>query len=192
MSRADARTSSLRRRPSRTVPAVIVAVLLTAAGVALVWATVIRLTNGRWPGWVGATHEWVAAQTWGSATVITISIAVAVLGLMLLVTALTPGHANAYLLAPADTSDDRATGSRELVMTRRAVAKLATAHAQLVDGVDAVSADVGARTVNLAVRTPSAHRSDIEQAVTDTVTSTLTGAGLSPMPTVNVSARTRR
>ena len=49
MSRTDARSTSLRRRPARTVPATIAAVVLLALGVGLVWAAVQRLAQGSWP-----------------------------------------------------------------------------------------------------------------------------------------------
>jgi len=189
MSRDDARSSALRRHPSRTIPAVIVAVLLTAAGVALVWASVVRLSSDRWPSWVGATHAWVAGQTWGSVTVLAISILVALVGVVLLVAALSPGQPNAYSIDPPEPDQAR-TQSREFVMTRRSVAKLATAQAHLVDGVDSVSATVSGRAVNLHVKTPSAHRNTIEQAVTAAVTQAITAAGLTPMPKISTTART--
>ncbi len=192
MSRSDAQSSSLRRRPSRTVPAVIVAVLLLAAGVTMVWATVDRLSNGRWPAWVGASHQWAAAQTWGSTSMITVSVVAALLGLLLLIVALTPGQLTGYRIEPAETADRTSPGSTEVVMSRRAVAKLATAQANLVDGVDAVSAVATGRAVKLRVRTPSAHRADVEHAVTDRVRSVLSTAGLSPMPTVTASVQSQR
>ncbi len=192
MSRTDAQSSSLRRRPSRTVPAVTVAVLLLAAGVTLVWATVDRLANGRWPAWVGGSHQWAAAQTWGSTSMITISVLVALLGLLLLIVALTPGQLTGYRIEPAETADRTSPSNIEVVMSRRAVAKLASAQANLVDGVDAASAVATERAVKLRVNTPSAHRSDVEHAAADRVRSVLSTAGLSPMPTVTASVRTRR
>jgi hypothetical protein len=49
VSRTDARSNKLRRRPARTTPASIVSVVALAVGVGLVWITVLRLLNGRWP-----------------------------------------------------------------------------------------------------------------------------------------------
>ena len=56
----DARSKSLRRRPARTTPASIVSVVVLAVGVGLVWITVLRLLNGRWPRFLGAVNEWLA------------------------------------------------------------------------------------------------------------------------------------
>lgn len=189
MARTDAKSSSLRRRPSRSVPAAIVAILIAAAGAAGVWASTQRLANGAWPVWVGNTHRWLATHTWGSVMIIAISLAVAVIGLGLLLTALRPGMPNAYRI---DTDDDgsAAIASTEFVMTRRSVAKLATAHAALVEGVDSVSASVTARRVVLNVKSASAQSEDIKALVTTAVSEALAAAGLSPQPAVSATVAT--
>jgi hypothetical protein len=194
MARDDARSSSLRRRPSRTAPAVVVATLLTVGGAAGVWATAERLATGSWPTWVGGLHRWGGTQAFGSVAVIAVSTAVALLGLLLVVTALRPGMPNAYdidLGAPAGPAESGTPSpSTEFVMTRRAVATLATAHADLVDGVDSVSATVSSRRVALWVSTSSAQTDDIERLVTSRVAEALVAVGLSPTPTVTTTIRT--
>jgi uncharacterized protein DUF6286 len=187
VSRTDARSTSLRRRPARTVPATITAVVLLALGVGLVWAAVQRLARGSWPGFADQTATWLAALTWGNVWVLILSIGVAVLGLVLLVAAIKPGPPTA-MAVDSGSSDDAST---EVVMTRRSVAKLATARAGQVDGVDSVSSVVGARKVTVTVKTPSQQRSEIEQQVRDRVTGALLSAGLAPMPAVVVRARTQ-
>ena len=193
MARDDAKSSSLRRRPSRSIPAGIVAALLAVAGVAVLWATVERLATGSWPGWVVGVHRWGATQTFGSVVVIVVSSAVALLGVLLLITALRPGMPNAYNVDPgAGVSGGRpdSAQSTEFVMTRRAVARLATAHADLVDGVNSVSATVTSRRVTLSVNTSSAQTEDIDRLVTSRVTDALAAVGLSPPPTVTTTVRT--
>ncbi|MEO7060896.1 MAG: DUF6286 domain-containing protein [Lapillicoccus sp.] len=191
MARDDASSSSLRRRPSRTGTAAGVAVLVTAVGVAGVWATVQKLSTGAWPGWVGATHLWGSTQTWGSAVVIAISIGISLLGLLLLLlTAVRPGMPNAYDIELGGPPEGGSATDREFVMTRRAVARLATAHAHLVDGVDSVSATVTASRVSMTVTTPSAQTDEIEALVTDGVSDALTAASLSPHPRVSTTVRT--
>lgn len=189
MARDDAKSSALRRRPSRTVPAVVAAVLVTAVGVAVVWAAVDKLASGRWPSWVGDTHRWGTTQTWGSAAVIAVSIVVALVGLLLLLTALRPGMPNAYEIN-VGASGETPADSTEFVMTRRAVAKLATAHAHLVDGVDSVSAAVTSRRVKLAVKTSSTQTDDLDKLVTSRVSDALVAVGLSPAPTVITTVQT--
>lgn len=192
MVRDDAKSSALRRRPSRTVPATIAATLLTAAGVAGVWAAGQRLGTGAWPSWVGQTHTWAATHNWGSWIVVAISIAVALLGLLLLLTALRPGMPNAYQITPPPGTGDVQGRSTDFVMTRRSVAKLANAHAALVEGVESVSASVTSRKVTMTVQTASAQTAQIEQRVTHEVNQALAAVGLSPQPTVRASARTTK
>ena len=193
MSRSDAKSSSLRRRPSRTVPATIAAVVVTGLGVAGVWASIERLSSGRWPIWVGSTHKWLGSQTWGTAVVIVLAAVVAIIGLLLLLSAIKPGMPNAYEIEGADVSgdpDSTTTGDTEFVMTRKSVAKLARAHAATVPGVDSVSALVTSRRVTLSVKTLSEQGQAIEERVTSQVTGALVAAGLSPQPTVSTKART--
>jgi len=190
VSRTDARTTALRRRPARTVPATLTAVVLLALGVGLSWAAVQRLVEGSWPAFADQTGAWVAALVWGTVWVLVLAIAVAVLGLILLVAAIKPGPPTA-MSVDSGSSADAAGTSTEVVMTRRSVAKLATARAGHVDGVDSVSSVVGARKITIAVKTPSQQLAEIEQQVRDRVTDALQSAGLAPMPTVVVRARTQ-
>ena len=190
MSRTDARTTALRRRPARTIPATLTAVVLLALGVGLVWAAVQRLVQGSWPAFADQTGAWVAALAWGTVWVLVLAIAVAVLGLILLVAAIEPGPPTA-MSVDSGSSADAAGASTEVVMTRRSVAKLATARAGQVDGVDSVSSVVGARKITVSVKTPSQQLAEIEQQVRDRVTDALQSAGLAPMPAVVVRARTQ-
>ncbi|MCU1536659.1 MAG: hypothetical protein JWP82_1010 [Humibacillus sp.] len=189
MSRSDATSSSLRRRPSRTVPATLAAIVITGLGVAGVWASVEKLSSGRWPTWVGSTHKWFGSQTWSDPTVITVAAVVALVGLLLLLSAIKPGMPNAYEIEGADVGDTN-RGDTDFVMTRRSVAKLARAHAATVPGVDSVSASATSRRVTLEVKTLSEQGQALEERVTAQVTDALTAAGLSPQPTVRTTART--
>lgn len=196
MSRTDARSTSLRHRPVRTVPAMIVAVILLLLGIGLVWIAVLKLTNGTWPTFLGSVSSWLSNLTWGATLALTIAIAVLLVGLVLLIAALTPGKPNAMLIthnSAAGTQNSGAqnsTAKTEYVMTRRSVAKLASAHADLVDGVDQVAVTTNARQVKLRVKTASEQTGDIEQRVTDRVCNALTATGLNPMPRVSTTART--
>ena len=192
MSREGPPTSSpvsLRRRPSRTVPATLVAVCVTAVGVLLAWAGTARLVDGQWPAFVGWTHRHVGDLTWGSVAAITLAIVLTLVGLVLLVSALTPGKPNAYVIDDTDLGSDQ-VGSTEFVMTRRAVAKLATAHAHQVSGIDSVSATVTGRSVRLTVSSPSAQRDELSQSVTTAVREALDAVRLQPAPTVTTTVRT--
>lgn len=189
MSRHDAHSRSLRRRPSRTVPAVVVAVVLLALGVGLAWGAVLRLSSGSWPEPVVQAAAWAGELTWAETLVAVIAGAMALLGLIMVFFALSPGRPSAMWLDTEAVEADR--GRTEVVMTRRSVARLARARADEIDGVDSVSSTVGHRTVSLSVTTASAQRSEIRQVVTATVDESLRTAGLNPMPRVAVKVRTR-
>ena len=103
---------------------------------------------------LGAVNEWLATLRWGSTITVAISLAAVAVGLILLFCAWKPGQPNAIVLH-VDGSGDVA-GSTEFVMTRRSVARLAAGHAELVDGVDSVSATVRSRRITLSVKSQSA------------------------------------
>ena len=189
MSRSDARSNKLRRRPARTTPASIVSVVVLAVGVGLVWITVLRLLNGRWPTFLGAVNEWLATLRWGSTITIAISLAAVAVGLILLFCAWKPGQPGALVL---HVDGSGGAGSTEFVMTRRSVARLAAGHADLVDGVDSVSATVTSRRITLSVKSQSAQRSQLADMVTDRVREALKGVGLQPMPKITTTVHTQR
>lgn len=197
MSRTDARSHRLRRRPSRIVPATIVSLVVLALGVGLVWITVLHLLNGSWPSFLSSFNSWATTLTWGSPTAIAISLATIGVGLILLVAAWTPGRPKSMTLhvdpSASDSSDPSGQiGSTEFVMSRHAVAKLAAAQADQVDGVDSVSAVVTGRRVDLSVRSASEQRGELQDVITDRVRTALQGAGLQPMPTVTTTVNTRQ
>lgn len=178
----------LRRRPSRTVPASIVSVLLLAIGVLAVIAAVARLTNGSWPSQVTGPASAAAGLTWGSTAVIVAAAVLVVLGLVLVVAALKPGARKAAALQAGGANSP---AEHEYVISTRSIAKLAVARADGVDGVDKVSASASERRVHLAVTTTSQQRDAVRTQVAQAVSETLAGAGLSPQPRVSVSVRTK-
>lgn len=189
MSRTDARSDSLRHRPSRVVPATILGLIVLVLGVGLVWVAVLALINGSWPAFPGGFHRWLTGLSWGSAIVIAIAVAVAVIGLILLIAALIPGQPNAVRLnRPESTSEVEDT---EFVMTRRSVARLAAARAKTLDGVDSVSATASANKVTMSVRTASAESGEVAAQVDGRVREALQAAGLANVPTVSSNVRTQ-
>ena len=184
MSRTDARSRRLRRRPSRTVPATIVAVLLLALGLLTVVAAVRRLVLGTWDSVVTRPAGSVAAQTWASSTVLAVAIAALVVGIVLVVAGLKPGsYRSARLRGPAGEGVDQT----DYVITNGAIARLAAGRADLVDGVDKVSASADGRRVRLRLTTSSEQTAQIRDRVVQGVTETLTTAGVEPAPRVTAT-----
>ncbi|GAB2576239.1 DUF6286 domain-containing protein [Microlunatus antarcticus] len=184
MSRADGRSRRLRRRPSRTVPATIVAVVLLALGVLTAIAAVSRLVNGSWDTLVTGPASSVAGQTLGSAAVLVAAIVALVLGLVLLVAGLKPGSfRSAQLRGPSGQGIEQT----DYVITNGAIARLAAGRADLVDGVDKVSASADGRRVVLRVTTSSEQTAQIRDRVVQGVTESLTATGLDPAPRVSAT-----
>ena len=194
MSRHGQRSSRLRHRPSRAVPSLIAGILLLAAGVALVWLAITRLVNGTWPTLLQGPRDWLAVLAWNDPAVRQIGIAAIVAGVILLLCAIIPGGFNAL------TIDDSRSGAgaeappvqeRETVMTRRAVARLAKARCLQIDGVGSAAATATTRRVHLSVKTSLHEPGDLRTRITDAVRARLEETGLSPVPQVTATVRSR-
>lgn len=189
MSRTDSRPGRLRRRPSRTVPASVVAVLLLALGALTAVAAISRLATGRWATQVTGPASAVGGLTWGSAAMLAAAGVAVLLGLVLVVAGLKPGS---YTSSRLDTT--RGAGvvaERDFVISHRSLARLAASRADLVDGVDKVSASASGRRVHLDVTTGSEQRDQVRSRVVALVTEALASAGVAPQPRVTATVRTK-
>lgn len=194
MSRSDARSTPLRRRPSRTVPATVVAVLMLAVGALTAVAAIAQLVNGSWPSQVTGVASTAAKVTWGSTTAITAGAGILVVGLILLIAGLKRGAFSIARLdtsVPSNTQTGGAVAERDYVISNRAMARIATAHADTVDGVDKVSASASGRRVHLSVNTTSEQTAEISQRVVAAVTNALVASSIQPQPRVTASVRTK-
>ncbi len=189
MSRHDGRSTSLRRRPSRTVPALIVGILLLATGVVLVWLTIARLMDGRWSTVLQGPRDWLTGLTWNSPGVWGIGVGAVVVGLILLLCAIVPGGFSALPVRSSDGSDHAPVQEQETVMTRRAVAHLARARCGGIDGVSSATATATGKRVHLNIRTSLRDTGDLRTRVTDAVRERLETAGLDPVPRVSATVQ---
>ncbi|MET3810415.1 DUF6286 domain-containing protein [Arthrobacter sp. UYEF3] len=195
MSRNNGRSTPLRRRPSRTVPALIVGILLLAAGVALVWLTIARLIDGTWPALLQGPREWLTALTWNSPAAWEVGVAATVIGLVLLLCALIPGEFTALTIRN-DAERDAAHGpadveEQETVMTRRGVAHLAKACCDQIDGVSTATATATSKRVHLKVKTTLRDTGDLRTRVTDGVLDRLNEIGLDPLPRITANVESK-
>lgn len=188
MSRHDQRSKRLRNRPSRVVPAVIVAAVITAIGVLAVISVILRLVNGSWPSPVTKSATALAGLTWSSAVMITATIVLAVLGLIMLIAGLKPGHATSARLNGPDRTGIADT---DYVISRRAIARLSAAEADSVGGVERVSTSATGKKVHLSIVSPSEQTDQIRSQVVEQVTRTLQATGLNPLPRITASVRTK-
>ena len=186
---------ALRQRPSRSVLATICAAVLLALGIVLVWSALLRLTSGSWPEAFTAPFTWLAGVSWNDPAVWAIGTATAVVGLILLLAGVIPGrfHDLGVRMPAADVSDSDQTvaGEAGAVMSRRAVAQLAAATCEHIDGVSSASASATDREVRVVVETALHDTKDLRHWVGDGVRSRLVASGLDPAPRVKVSIRSR-
>jgi hypothetical protein len=189
MSRTNARSRRLRHRPSRVIPATLTSVVLLAVGALAALLAITRLVDGSWPTQATGPAATLTALTWGSAATLTTGAVVALLGLILLVAGLKRGAFSSTALQ--SSSSNPAVHDTDFVISTRAVARLAAARADQVDGVDGVTASASGRHVHLKVTTTSEQVQQIRDQVNQGVSATLTGAGLHPTPRVSTTVRTK-
>lgn len=185
---SSTRPRRLRRRPSRTVPATIVALVLLALGALTAIAAVSRLVQGTWPSQATSPVSAVAAQTWGSTAVVVAAALAVLVGLVLLVAGLKPGGFGAAQLRGPEGELVEQT---DYVLTNAAIARLAAAQADRVDGVDKVSASADGRRVRVRVTTTSEQTAQIRDRVVQRVSGTLAASGLDPAPRVSATVTTK-
>lgn len=189
MSRSDAHSSRLRRRRSRTVPASIVAVVLLAAGVLAVVAAVAAIAAGAWPSQVQSAAEVVASWRWNSPEVLTGGIVVTVLGVVLMLAAVLPGPWNAAALSAPQQAQAEVV---DVVISNRGLARLALSSAEIVDGVDRVSASAAGHRVRVSVVTSSRDQAQlVRDRVQQVVTDRLRAVGVTPVPRVSTTVSTK-
>lgn len=178
----------LRRRPSRTVPATVVALLLLLVAAAITVASVSRLLDGTWPTWALDPAGSVARQTWGSAAVVTAGALVGVVGVVLLLAAALPGRRSG--VAVAHTVENAEVS--EVVITTRGVARLAAAAADEVDGVERVDVSASSSTVRVVVLTSLREDVDtVRSAVQTAVQSRLDVGRTGPVCQVETRVRVK-
>jgi hypothetical protein len=140
--------------------------LLAAVDVLLVQAgrTAFLVPTGQWAGWL-------RAQTFGAGIVRLICGALAVVGLLVLISALRPGRPGALRLPP------RAEGITVTARRRELERTLATA-ATRVDGVSSARAKARRRSVRLHAATTLRQPGDLPTRVHQAVTARLNELGL--------------
>lgn len=194
MSRSDGRSTPLRRRPSRTIPALVAATVLLAAAAALVWVTTARLVTGAWAPFLRDSRDWLAGLAWNDPGIYALGAGVALIGVIALLCAVIPGQFTAQALRNPGSDHaegESRPGGSETVMTRRGVARLAKAAGEQIDGVASASATATTHRVHVKVTTSLRDAGDLRARAVDSVRSRLEGAGLDPVPRITASIETK-
>ena len=173
-------------RPRRMVPATITAAVIFV-GAALAAAAIIAGLLGRRIAilHVDTIGAWPARTPWSSPIALAVGAVLAVLGLVLIVTALVPGRPRVVALS---------TGRPDVLMgiTRRGLRCVAATAAADVDGVERIRATARGRRVRVKVTTPLRDRidaADVGDRVRTAVTEALTQLDLTHPPKLRVRVR---
>ncbi|MGP5317962.1 DUF6286 domain-containing protein [Arthrobacter rhombi] len=156
------KTSSLRPRPARVLPATIAAVLLIAVGVLLTGLAIMRLQDGQWPSAATFMAD-VGSRTWGSRSVAAGGGLIAIAGLVLLLCGILPGRPSPRSSPSPQRSDS--VGSSEAVVTRRGTERLVENRVNAMDGVGTCKARMKGTSLSLTVRTPLREHGQLSEAV---------------------------
>lgn len=179
------RTVARDMRPRRTVPAVIVALLLAVVSLAVVVEVVSRLIGqplGLIP--VDDLANLGTDTQWSDPLPIIVAIIVCLVGLLLLLLALIPGHTRQRALSATRQEVVVAIGTDDL-------GRLATHAAEHVNGVDRAVARTDNGRVAVRVDTPLHDPGDLSDEVRQAVHQRIDQLHLQQPPDVRVRVRNR-
>ncbi|WP_116102623.1 DUF6286 domain-containing protein [Amycolatopsis thermalba] len=174
----------MKRRPRRSLPAALVAVILLAAG-ALVAVTAVQMLLNE-PTWISYDQ---AARTlhgllWTDTPVLAAGIVAAALGVLLLLCAVVPGARTVLPLAADDTAIDSGASRHSYRGTLRAAAD--------VDGVDGVKLKVRGRSLTARVRTERTNTTGLAEAVEHSLAHRLDQIAPAVRPAVKIKLKAAR
>ncbi|WP_052273995.1 DUF6286 domain-containing protein [Arthrobacter sp. L77] len=171
---------SIRRRPTRSIPAIIVAIALLAIAVAAIWAGTTALSGGSTAAVdsIGAA----AGTAWSAQAAYLPAIIIAAIGLMLIVIALIPGRYDALLL--------NHHGVAEAALTTKALRTYLEDQASVVDGVDSARTTVKGRRAEVRIGTYALDHRDIDSAVQERLQRRTEALDLTHAPRIRTNART--
>jgi hypothetical protein len=173
------------RRPRRVIPASIVALLVLAAMVILVWSC-IQVLLGQQPILpFTSLAEQGTRLHWNDLPVLISGGLLAALGLTLLTCAWLPGAPK--VLALADLGSQTQAGA-----TRRSVRQAVTTAAGRVDGVSSAAAHITPTRVRATVHTPLRETDALPEKVRAAIGDQLTTIGLQRSPRISVRVNRTR
>ncbi|GAB3536050.1 hypothetical protein GCM10027403_15420 [Arthrobacter tecti] len=178
----------LRRRPARTIPAVITAVVLLILGAGALW---LGIDAARGNTGVLESAAGAARTPWNSSVAVAVAGVVLAAGLILMLCAALPGKFTSLRLG-APTNQGTTTTTSEYVMSRHALARLAKARAEQVDGVESAAATASQRKLEVTVSTYLIQTAELRERVHQALTRALQDAGPLTEPRIRVSANTHK
>ncbi|OLR93275.1 DUF6286 domain-containing protein [Actinokineospora bangkokensis] len=175
----------MKRRPRRSTPAVLVALVLLAASV-LVGVSAVQQLLGE-PTWISydSAARALNGLRWNDTAVLIAAGAVGLVGAVLLLSAVTPGRPTVLPLAEGAGGIDSGVSRRSYRSTlRRAAAS--------VDGVTGAAVSVTARAVKAVVTTNRVDTTGLSEAVRAAVQDRVDAIGPQRPPTVKIKVKAPR
>lgn len=169
-----------RTRSTRALAAAITAVLLGASAVTMVAAGFSRIRTGQWPD-VLLSLARDESLTGANPLVITAACLLAVLGLVLLLSALLPGPRKLFSVATENSRDVRINGS--------GIARLVEHRIDSIDGVSAVRANLRRGRLEVRVSTPLRATEAVHNKALSAATEVLKDTLEAPLPRINIHVR---
>lgn len=171
----------MRRRPSRAIPAAVLALILSAVCVIVVLSLVQSLTGAReLVAWAGIENR-LRETVWTDGWVAGFGIAAVLVGIVLLGLAVLPGRP---VVLPLVADDGIAAG-----VTRRGLRTALRAAAQSVEGVHSARVALRRRKVRVVVRTSRAHPAELADAVRAAVDERIGRIGPRSSPRISLRLR---
>ena len=164
----------LIRRPSRSTPSVLLALLLLTAGGLGAWLTGHRIVTGTWPDRTVTTLDTIGSTALGSAAVITAAGIAAVCGLAMILAALWPGLPERVEFLP-----DTVPG--QTAVRRRDLANLVRTQVEQIGGVHSATVTTRRSRVDVVVHTVLDDLGPVQEAArkkTDEALEALQPAGI--------------
>ena len=165
---ATATPRRLVRHPARAIPAVLVSIALLVGGALGVWLLGAYFLHGTVPTEASGAITAISGTRLDSIAAKVVAVALAVLGLLMILSALVPGRPSRTQILAGDVPGDTA-------ISRRDLARRIRRRAEQVDGVHSARVEIKRRRTEVVVRTvvddtePVLHaaRAAVEEAVED-------------------------
>lgn len=158
----------LDRRPTRSVPAALLGLVVLAVGLLAAWLLGAYLIDGAWPDSAQPRLQSIGDLRLDSTPVLVTAGVLAALGLILLLAALLPGRASRSRVLEDEIPGQTAVSHRDL-------ARRVTLRAERVDGVHSARADISGRRLDVLVRTVVDDSESVLRAVVDASEPTVRG-----------------
>lgn len=173
-------------RSARTLTLAISFAILLAASMILALSCILRLADGRWPGAAEQGIDALRGLRFNDNLVVIAMAVLAVLGLVLMLSALIPGRRQSILL----TSDDPSARSEQAISCR-GISTLVGHEVERTDSVTRARVKTSPALVHVRVQTPAHSVQRVQDNAQARVQAVIDGLPLQRAPKVKVSVQRR-